>query len=102
VLTIVERAHSKLGLRSNSRAVAGEPYMALHLRRGDFEDHCRGLASSHGGFTTWATLPLLTDSIFPPALDFYEPDINIRALLPNVVANFSVHHCIGTLNSPGG
>lgn len=36
---------------------------------GDFEGHCLGLAHSHTGFTTWATLPLLTDSIFPPALN---------------------------------
>ncbi|KAJ7703221.1 hypothetical protein B0H17DRAFT_1042316 [Mycena rosella] len=51
------------------RARPTEPYMALHLRRGDFEDHCRGLASSQTGFTTWATLPGLNDAVFPPSLD---------------------------------
>jgi len=69
VLRIVDRAYSMLTLRSNPRTDVGEPYMALHLRRGDFENHCNGLAQSHTGFTTWATLPLLTASIFPPVLD---------------------------------
>lgn len=36
---------------------------------GDFEDHCRGLASTQTGFTTWATLPQLDNVIFPPSLD---------------------------------
>lgn len=36
---------------------------------GDFEDHCRGLASTQTGFTTWATLPELNDAVFPPFLD---------------------------------
>ncbi|KAJ7287556.1 hypothetical protein C8J57DRAFT_1049199, partial [Mycena rebaudengoi] len=41
-----------------------------HLVLGDFEDHCRGLASTQTGFTTWATLPQLSsDSILPPKLD---------------------------------
>ncbi|KAJ7188296.1 hypothetical protein C8R46DRAFT_1054296 [Mycena filopes] len=56
-------------LKMVERARPREPYMALHLRRGDFEEHCRGLAASQIGFTTWATLPELTDSIHPPALD---------------------------------
>ncbi|KAJ7262197.1 hypothetical protein B0H12DRAFT_1104730 [Mycena haematopus] len=51
------------------RARPTEPYIALHLRRGDFESHCNGLASSQTGFTTWATLPeLMKDSVFPPQL----------------------------------
>ncbi|KAJ6499323.1 hypothetical protein C8R45DRAFT_981984 [Mycena sanguinolenta] len=57
ILDIVERARPT------------EAYMALHLRRGDFEGHCNGLASSQTGFTTWATLPDLQDSVFPPKLD---------------------------------
>ncbi|KAJ6475345.1 hypothetical protein C8R47DRAFT_1052988 [Mycena vitilis] len=52
-----------------ARARPSEPYMALHLRRGDFEDHCKGLASSQTGFTTWATLPEISDSVFPPKLE---------------------------------
>ncbi|KAF8210210.1 hypothetical protein K438DRAFT_2052484 [Mycena galopus ATCC 62051] len=58
ILEIVERARPT------------EPYMALHLRRGDFEGHCNGLAASQTGFTTWGTLPELQDaSIFPPKLE---------------------------------
>ncbi|KAJ7901806.1 hypothetical protein B0H14DRAFT_2668540 [Mycena olivaceomarginata] len=49
--------------------VPAEPYMALHLRRGDFEGHCNGLASTQTGFTTWATLPELQDAVFPPKLE---------------------------------
>ncbi|KAJ7925278.1 hypothetical protein B0H13DRAFT_1975806 [Mycena leptocephala] len=51
------------------RARPTDPYMALHLRRGDFEEHCKGLASSRTGFTTWATLPELNDVVFPPKLE---------------------------------
>jgi hypothetical protein len=36
VLRIVERAHSRLGLRANPNADVGEPFMALHLRRGEY------------------------------------------------------------------
>jgi hypothetical protein len=43
--------------------------MALHLRRGDFEEHCKYLADTNQGFTTWATLPGLTPTILSPALD---------------------------------
>ncbi|KAJ7132771.1 hypothetical protein C8R43DRAFT_1023258 [Mycena crocata] len=59
VLEIAERA----------RPAEREPYMALHLRRGDFEEHCRGLASTQTAFTTWATLPELKASVLPPLLD---------------------------------
>ncbi|KAF7361917.1 hypothetical protein MVEN_00536600 [Mycena venus] len=51
------------------RARPTEPYMALHLRRGDFEGHCDGLALSQTGFTTWGTLPELKDTVFPPKLN---------------------------------
>lgn len=43
--------------------------MAIHLRRGDFEDHCKYLAESKEGFTTWATLPSLQSTILSPSLD---------------------------------
>ncbi|KAG6865851.1 hypothetical protein C0991_011183 [Blastosporella zonata] len=63
----------------------GDSYVALHFRRGtlviitqkhpylyhpgDFESHCQSLAEHQTGFTTWATLPSLQPSIYPPALD---------------------------------
>ncbi|KAH9484955.1 Strobilurin A biosynthesis cluster protein l1 [Psilocybe cubensis] len=72
VLDIVNRTEANLGLRPNSSASAdGEPYMAIHLRRGDFEDHCSYLAETRQGFTTWATLPLIQQTIYSPTLDTY-------------------------------
>ncbi|KAG6844627.1 hypothetical protein H0H87_005484 [Tephrocybe sp. NHM501043] len=64
--TISQRAHQDLNLRSGDE---GDPYVALHFRRGDFEGHCHSLAEHQTGFTTWATLPSLQPSISPPALD---------------------------------
>ena len=71
VLAIVDRAQEKLRLKSGSADVSSErePYMALHLRRGDFEGHCKSLAERQQGLTTWATLPLLQSAMFPPLLD---------------------------------
>lgn len=43
--------------------------MALHLRRGDFENHCKILGERHEGPTTWATLPFLQSTMLPPLLD---------------------------------
>ncbi|KAG7091062.1 hypothetical protein E1B28_010119 [Marasmius oreades] len=67
IQAIVDRAYSTLNLHSSG--THGEPYMALHIRRGDFPGHCTSLADVGMGFTTWATLPSLNDSILPPALD---------------------------------
>ena len=71
MLAIVDRTHAKLRLRSSLSDVSleREPYMALHLRRGDFEEHCKMLGGRHEGITTWATLPFLQPVIFPPLLD---------------------------------
>ncbi|KAG7446512.1 uncharacterized protein BT62DRAFT_123787 [Guyanagaster necrorhizus] len=63
---LAARTHAALNLRSSSYPVA-DPYIALHLRRGDFSSHCLDLAESQKNFTTWATLPNL--NILPPALD---------------------------------
>ncbi|KAF7428097.1 hypothetical protein PC9H_007316 [Pleurotus ostreatus] len=65
---IAQRASSALNLRSGANPT-GNPYIALHFRRGDFEGHCHVLAERHVGFTTWATLPLLSESIYPPQLN---------------------------------
>ncbi|KAJ7218085.1 hypothetical protein GGX14DRAFT_439658 [Mycena pura] len=64
-----EWSFSILDMAERARPSGNEPYMAIHLRRGDFEDHCRSLASSQTGFTTWATLPQLNGAVLPPALD---------------------------------
>lgn len=68
IQNLAERTYSALNLRSPSTS-QGEPYIAVHLRRGDFESHCDFLAQSASGFTTWATLPVFQDSLFPPSLD---------------------------------
>ncbi|KAF9462281.1 hypothetical protein BDZ94DRAFT_1219994 [Collybia nuda] len=69
IQAIADRASSALNLRPHATSSFGDPYIALHLRRGDFENHCHGLADDRIGFTTWATLPTLQSSILAPALD---------------------------------
>ncbi|KAG6902104.1 hypothetical protein C0995_004284 [Termitomyces sp. Mi166 len=70
IQTITQRAQKSLNLRSNqSIDDERDPYIALHFRRGDFEGHCQILAERKTGFTTWATLPSLEPSVYPPFLD---------------------------------
>ena len=96
VLTIVNRTQNTLDLRPQSAPDSGPgaPYIALHLRRGDFEDHCKFLADTHEGFTTWATLPLLQPAIFPPALDTNNATTVLAHCFPalrRVLAAVSMH-----------
>jgi len=67
----VNRTQTELNLRPASvpPTAQGEAYMAIHLRRGDFEEHCKYLAETRQGFTTWVTLPTLQPSILSPKLD---------------------------------
>lgn len=71
MLAIVDRSQAELRLKSRLTTLSSEqePYMALHLRRGDFDDHCKILAERHEGTTTWATLPFLQSAMLPPSLD---------------------------------
>ncbi|KAF8812923.1 hypothetical protein BYT27DRAFT_7085694 [Phlegmacium glaucopus] len=71
VLAIVDRSQAALHLKSRlaSLTLEREPYMALHLRRGDFASHCKILAERHEGTTTWATLPFLQSAMLPPSLN---------------------------------
>ena len=71
VLNIVNRTQTELNLRPASAPSTkqGEAYMAIHLRRGDFEEHCKYLFETRQGFTTWATLPILQQSVLLPKLD---------------------------------
>ncbi|KAG6837007.1 hypothetical protein H0H93_016467 [Arthromyces matolae] len=67
IQSITQRAHETLNLRSSQANYnEGDAYIALHLRRGDFEGHCEILSQRQAGFTTWATLPSL--NVYPPAL----------------------------------
>ncbi|KAF8902942.1 hypothetical protein CPB84DRAFT_1678445 [Gymnopilus junonius] len=86
IQAIFDRAAAKLRLSYRpDLSPGGERYMAIHLRRGDFEDHCKYLAQSKEGFTTWATLPLLRSSVLPLSLD---PDNSTSV----------IEHCYPTLH----
>ena len=67
----MNRTQTELNLRLASvpSTGQGEAYMAIHLRRGDFEEHCKYLGETRQGFTTWVTLPTLQPSVLPPKLD---------------------------------
>ncbi|KJA20077.1 hypothetical protein HYPSUDRAFT_142836 [Hypholoma sublateritium FD-334 SS-4] len=96
VLAIVNRTETTLNLRPQSApdSAPGAPYIALHLRRGDFEDHCKFLAATHEGFTTWATLPLLQPAVLPPALDTYNATTVLAHCFPalrRVLGAISAH-----------
>ncbi|KAL1735532.1 hypothetical protein EV714DRAFT_200450 [Schizophyllum commune] len=67
VSVAIARTQANLDLRSPTNP-EGEAYMAIHLRRGDFETHCSYLAKDYTGFTTWATLPELYNSVYSPPL----------------------------------
>ncbi|KAK7037689.1 hypothetical protein VNI00_010915 [Paramarasmius palmivorus] len=43
-----------------------ERMMAMHLRRGDYERHCQGLAVLNPGFYSWNLLDFLPDQYTPP------------------------------------
>ncbi|KAF9522659.1 hypothetical protein CPB83DRAFT_864130 [Crepidotus variabilis] len=78
---IADRTQRKLGLLP---ARGGEPYMALHLRRGDFEGHCPGLARKQLGFTTWASLPILLPSILGPPFNRTDPVSVVQHCYPSL------------------
>jgi hypothetical protein len=86
VLAIVDRAQAELRLKSKLTSVSleREPYMALHLRRGDFEDHCKTLAERHEGTTTWTTLPFLQSTMLPPSLDTSNATSIMQHCYPNL------------------
>ncbi|GLB45077.1 hypothetical protein LshimejAT787_1901550 [Lyophyllum shimeji] len=81
---IASRARTKLNLRWDPASNDGEPYVALHFRRGDFEGHCESLADHHTGFTTWATLPSLSPSTYPPTLDTTNHTSSIEHCYPSL------------------
>jgi len=74
ILEITQRSQEQLNLRQYFAINDGrDPYMAIHLRRGDFSDHCSRLADTKASFTTWAGLQSLKPSTLPPALDTTDP-----------------------------
>ncbi|CAL1712936.1 unnamed protein product [Somion occarium] len=70
ILDMIYRAGVELNLRSHPALTDGEPYLAIHFRRGDFEEHCQYLSKTQQPFTSWSTLPdIQSHSAFPPRLD---------------------------------
>lgn len=82
IQSIADRSFVELGLYSKRHE--GNPYVAVHFRRGDFESHCQSLASHHAGFTTWATLPLLQQTIFPPMLNTMNESSVLEHCYPSI------------------
>lgn len=81
VLGLVQRTQTALSLSPSPAA----NYMALHLRRGDFESHCDWLRHQRTGFTTWATLGLVfPSSTLSPALDINDPDSVFEHCYPSL------------------
>ncbi|THV05078.1 hypothetical protein K435DRAFT_835028 [Dendrothele bispora CBS 962.96] len=78
ILEIVERSQTHLNLRPYPTIAIedqdDDPYMALHIRRGDFSSHCHTLAEAQTSFTTWAGLRSIKSSILPPVLDTADPE----------------------------
>ena len=72
---IINGFHKNQGLFAPNGLTAGtskDPYpiipdlLALHIRRGDFEQHCRGLAKWGSTWTGFNQLPELLDRFHPP------------------------------------
>jgi hypothetical protein len=65
------------------------PLLALHLRRGDYEEHCRNIAQYHAKYIGMATLPEFEerDAFILPTEDYDENSV------PEEVSAFYVKHC---------
>ena len=50
--------------------------MAIHVRRGDFEEHCYRLASSKSDYQGWNMFPALPDKFIPPGDGIDEDSVN--------------------------
>lgn len=79
--------------------------MALHIRRGDFSGHCEVLTESIPSFTTWANLPLLQPTVFPPPLNTSDPESimthcfsEIPRILDAITAQARAHPHVRTLH----
>lgn len=111
IVKIVQRTQEDFQLRSIPTSPMGDAYMAIHLRRGelefnpncsrsinsspgDFERHCVAQARIHLGFTTWATLPSLENSTFPPSLQVSNESSIVEHCYPPLSRILSIidHH----------
>jgi len=67
-----------------------DPYermLAIHLRRGDYEVHCLGLANWNSTFYSWNLLPFLPDKFIHPSPEGYEWGKNT----PEAIAHYQKH-----------
>ena len=67
-----------------------DPYermLAIHLRRGDFQNHCLQLANWNSTFYSWNLLPFLPDKFIHPSPEGYEPGKNT----PEGLAHYQKH-----------
>ena len=61
--------------------------LAIHLRRGDYESHCLGLANWNSTFYSWDLLPFLPDKFIHPSPEGYEWGKNT----PEAIAHYQKH-----------
>jgi len=72
VVSAVEKNKGLLGRRKLPPPLPNNPYpvipglLALHIRRGDFESHCRNLAEWRSSWTGFNQIPDLVDYFDPP------------------------------------
>ena len=64
-----------------------ERMLAIHLRRGDYEVHCVGLANWNSTFYSWDLLPFLPDKFIHPSPIGYEAGKNT----PEGLAHYQKH-----------
>ncbi|KAK7681622.1 hypothetical protein QCA50_015355 [Cerrena zonata] len=85
IADMIHRSQTQLNLRPEPSSTEGEPYLALHFRRGDFEEHCQHLARTNQSFTSWTTLPeIQSTSVFPPRLDPFTPSSVVEHCYPDL------------------
>ena len=73
-----------LGLSGSSDTIKG--LLAIHVRRGDFEDHCRNLAEWSADWHAW--------NAFPEFIDKFEKPTDMS---PEETTNVYLSHCYPTI-----
>jgi hypothetical protein len=80
VLAAVERNTALITGSSNSPSPSGvkineyRKTIGIHVRRGDFGDHCAYLARTVPGFASWNLLPRLPDKYRRPNVEIHDPE----------------------------
>ncbi|KIJ56441.1 hypothetical protein M422DRAFT_150501 [Sphaerobolus stellatus SS14] len=78
VLNAVERNTPVVtGISELDHSSAGNAYsttLAIHVRRGDFDEHCINMATWAPGYNSWNLIPSLRDKYSRPPLDLNAPE----------------------------